>query len=115
MLIFGWGRRTNTKLGQFGPAPCPRCHNNALYQHIKQRRWFSLFFIPVIPYETHEFLVCEICSNGWLMSAGQSPEAMMQSLSDPYSLPPQAVQGTPGVLVPPFQNPQLPSDSAPNQ
>lgn len=40
---------------------CPRCHNTAPYVVHQLRTWFTLFFIPVIPYSTKYLLSCTIC------------------------------------------------------
>ena len=80
MLIFGWGRTTIQVLGEYGAAMCANCHNSALFRHIRKRRWFTLFFIPVFPYEAQEFLSCAVCSRGWQLMPGQLPQALIQSL-----------------------------------
>lgn len=60
-IIFGWPRRTK----DYGPAyytECMNCGNAAMYWLIKVRRWFTLYFIPVLPISTKScYLVCEVC------------------------------------------------------
>lgn len=60
-IIFGWPRRTK----EYGPAYplfCDHCKNDTVYHYIKQRRWFSLFFIPFLPLSrSKHYLVCDIC------------------------------------------------------
>ena len=63
MIIFGWGRRTRKDNGQIVLVTCPRCSNPVAYRWISVKTWFSLFFIPLIPYSSKHFLVCPICSN----------------------------------------------------
>lgn len=63
MIIFGWGRRTRKDNGQVVLVTCSRCNNPVAYRWISVKTWFSLFFIPVIPYSSKHFLVCPTCSN----------------------------------------------------
>lgn len=41
--------------------------------HIKV--WFTLFFLPVLPYESKHYLLCEICSRGIELDAQQVSKA----------------------------------------
>jgi len=63
-IIFGWGRRTMQTLGWLSPRTCSNCHNEGPWALVRIRRWFSLFFIPVIPYETDYVAMCPVCSRG---------------------------------------------------
>lgn len=40
------------------------------------RTWFTLFFIPVIPYENKHILLCEICSNGVVLGDASVDKAI---------------------------------------
>ena len=64
MIIFGWGKVTNKKYGPTMVTKCPNCHNETWLQLYMYRKWFTLFFIPVIPYSTNHLLLCEVCSQG---------------------------------------------------
>ena len=48
-------------LGEDRPVLCERCHNQVGYRFLEIRRWFTLFFIPVIPFSREHALVCPIC------------------------------------------------------
>jgi len=63
-IIFGWNNPTEKNYGATLPVKCPRCNNNVFMhlQHVKL--WFTLFFIPIIPYESKYYLSCEICGCG---------------------------------------------------
>ncbi len=61
MIIFGFGHQKATSLGNIGAMDCPRCHNTAPYVIHRVRTYFSLFFIPLIPYSTKYLLSCTIC------------------------------------------------------
>lgn len=60
MIIFGFSGRTKD-LGEAVPTECPRCHNQVFFHLMTRTRWFSLFFIPLIPYSSRHLLVCPIC------------------------------------------------------
>ena len=47
MLIFGWSTRSSVRgTGEFG---CPVCQAKRPFVVVDQQRWFTLFFIPIIP------------------------------------------------------------------
>jgi len=61
LLIFGMRSRSH----QHGPcvaATCPRCHNEVVLIYLVVTRWFTLFFIPVIPTSRRRMLLCPICN-----------------------------------------------------
>ena len=63
-ILFGWGHKANKDFGPTMPVTCPRCNNDTYWRLLRSRTWFTLFFIPVIPYENKHFLLCEVCQNG---------------------------------------------------
>lgn len=63
-FVFGWGRTTTSDEGPTVPLNCPNCKNDTWYHLVAYRRWFTLFFIPVVPYSNHTMLVCPVCSAG---------------------------------------------------
>lgn len=68
MIIFGT-RTTNPTAGQ-GQFNCPRCGPQKSYTHKKQKRWFTLYFIPVIPLGTAgEYVECDACAGTFDMEA----------------------------------------------
>lgn len=64
IVIFGWGHRTTKELGQKTLMYCPNCRNDRWWHLISYKTWFTLFFIPVIPYESKHLLYCGLCSHG---------------------------------------------------
>jgi endogenous inhibitor of DNA gyrase (YacG/DUF329 family) len=60
--IIGFGKETHEDLGPVLRVQCPRCHNIVDYHLIQSKTWFSLFFIPLLPYRTDYRLICPICS-----------------------------------------------------
>lgn len=68
MIIFGT-RTTNPTAGQ-GFFNCPRCGPQKPYTHKKAKRWFTLYFIPVIPLGTAgEYVECNACAGTFDMEA----------------------------------------------
>lgn len=60
MIIFGTGNRSKTvDMGQFY---CPHCETNRTYERKKAKRYFTLYFIPIIPIgDIGEFVECQTC------------------------------------------------------
>ncbi|WP_432404341.1 zinc ribbon domain-containing protein [Wukongibacter sp. M2B1] len=63
MIIIGLGRRTVKNYGPQKENYCDHCNNISNWELRKYTRWFTLFFIPVIPYSTKKVLVCPICGS----------------------------------------------------
>jgi len=60
-FIIIYGTRGMTSVGGAGRFHCPTCGKSA-YQHKKVRRWFTLFFIPMIPLDlAGEYIECGKC------------------------------------------------------
>lgn len=64
MIIFGTrGVTYNAATGDFY---CPACQGDGGYKHKRVRRFFTLYFIPVIPMNLHgEYVECERCKNAY--------------------------------------------------
>ena len=59
MLIFGW--RTKAKsLGQVERS-CVKCARLTMHNAIEAKKWFTLFFIPVIPLGSNYVNRCGVC------------------------------------------------------
>jgi hypothetical protein len=64
LLIWGW--RSLLKVLGVGEFHCPRCRADQSYQLVRPRRWFTMFFIPVIPLKWGEsFVRCSVCKAGF--------------------------------------------------
>lgn len=60
MIIFGTRGVTYTK--ESGTFYCPHCGPDKQYTHKRVRRFFTLYFIPVIPLDLHgEYVECKSC------------------------------------------------------
>src|SRR3954464_3087245 len=72
MLIFGFRSRAGV-IGR-GTFLCPHCGVDRSYSHKRMRRWFTLFFIPVIPLNVAgEFVECDTCRQGFKMIVLNTP------------------------------------------
>jgi hypothetical protein len=61
LIIFG--RRTMTRTASEGLFHCPRCGPERTYRHKQVKRWFTLYFIPVIPLGlAGEYVECGSCA-----------------------------------------------------
>ena len=60
MIIFGTRNRFKTiSTGQFY---CPRCQVQRTYEHKQAKRYFTLYFVPLIPMgDLGEFVECQTC------------------------------------------------------
>ena len=72
LLIWGW-RVLNAVLGT-GLFYCPKCQQDTQYQHVRPRRWFTLFFIPVIALNRLDpHVVCTRCKGTFYERVLQQP------------------------------------------
>jgi len=60
-VIFGYGNADNECAGQIYGESCPKCNSNKFSQLIRTTKWFTFFFIPLIPYSTRYWLHCPVC------------------------------------------------------
>jgi hypothetical protein len=67
MIIFGIGGGRRKDRGAALAMLCPNCHNQTFYRYTTVTKWFSLFFIPLIPYSTKHYLVCPVCTRAVLL------------------------------------------------
>lgn len=74
MLIWGW--KTIFRVVGNGVFSCPTCGADRNYQRRKAQRFFTLFFIPLIPVKTlGEFIRCTHCKNDFRESVLARPTA----------------------------------------
>jgi uncharacterized protein YbaR (Trm112 family) len=64
VVIFGWGAGEGKDLGETAPLACPNCRNEVFLHHIRSEKRVSLYFVPLIPYGTDEYLACPVCRHG---------------------------------------------------
>jgi len=71
VVIFGWGASKGEDLGEVAPCICPNCHNQVFLRHVRSKKSVRLYFVPVVPYGTDDYLVCPVCSRGLQVSSAQ--------------------------------------------
>jgi hypothetical protein len=72
VLIFGFGPGKAQDLGEVAPTLCPFCHNSVFLHFIRSKKSVRLYFVPVVPYGTDEYLLCPVCTRGLQLSSEQS-------------------------------------------
>ncbi len=72
LLIFGWRSRAH-KIGS-GQFYCPREGGDRGFEHKEARRWFTLFFIPVIPLNRlGDYVECTSCRSTYYTTVLDAP------------------------------------------
>jgi len=71
VVIFGFGPGSPEDQGEVAPCVCPNCHNQVFLHHVRSKKSVRLYFVPVVPYGTDEYLVCPVCSRGLQVSGAQ--------------------------------------------
>lgn len=79
MVIFGFGPGRQKDLGEVTPTVCPNCHNQVFLHHARSKKSVRLYFVPVVPYGTDDYLVCPVCSHGLQLSSAQLPHVRSMS------------------------------------
>ena len=71
VVIFGFGAGSPEDQGEVAPCVCPNCHNQVFLHHIRSKKSVRLYFVPVVPYGTDNYLVCPVCSRGLQVTDAQ--------------------------------------------
>lgn len=73
-ILWGWRiRKHEISAGQFH---CQSCAADAPYKLVEPRRWFTLFFIPVIPLDRQDrYVECAKCGGAYTEAAANIPAA----------------------------------------
>jgi uncharacterized protein YbaR (Trm112 family) len=71
VVIFGFGPGSPEDQGEVAPCVCPNCHNQVFLHHVRSKKSVRLYFVPVVPYGTKDYLVCPVCSRGLQVSDAQ--------------------------------------------
>ncbi len=64
VVIFGWGEGNVRDMGEVAPVTCPNCHNDVFLHDVRSDKRVSLYFVPLVPYGSNEYLACPICRHG---------------------------------------------------
>jgi tellurite resistance protein len=85
LIIFGL-RVFYRTIGQ-GAFHCQRCGGDREYRHRAGRRWFTLFFIPVIPLtNVGEHVKCAVCATRYRMGVLALPTAAQMQAALPAGM-----------------------------
>jgi hypothetical protein len=71
VLVFGFGPGSPEDQGEVAPCVCPNCHNQVFLHHVRSKKSVRLYFVPVVPYGTDDYLVCPVCSRGLQITGAQ--------------------------------------------
>src|SRR5262249_19035571 len=71
VVIFGFGAGSPDDQGEVAPCVCPNCHNQVFLHHVRSKKSVRLYFVPVVPYGTDNYLVCPVCSRGLQVSVAR--------------------------------------------
>jgi zinc-ribbon family len=76
-MLFLFGLRRKAKvLGQVDQG-CSKCGRQTVHSAVESQRWFTLFFIPVIPLGKSYSLRCNLC--GLTLSGSPGLKAQLSS------------------------------------
>jgi len=73
-MFFLFGVRNKTKAIGQTERPCAKCARPTMQTAVESRRWFTLFFIPVIPLGSSYVVRCNLCG----LTLKGSPELKTQ-------------------------------------
>ena len=62
-IIWGFGKQTRKVIGNVFYRKCAYCNTEQIWQLCLVRTWFTLFFIPVIPYGVEYQISCPNCKS----------------------------------------------------
>ena len=100
MIIFGF--RSFVKALGMLTLVCNHCHNPAAHRLVQRSRWFTLFFIPVIPLGFSRYTVCAYCATASKISKDDA-ERLLAGTSGPQA--PQPAPQLAPQAAPQFQTP----------
>jgi hypothetical protein len=79
VMIFGFGPGHPEDLGEVALCVCPNCHNQVFLHHVRSKKSVRLYFVPVVPYGTDDYLVCPVCSRGIQVKHAQLSDLRLMS------------------------------------
>lgn len=61
-----WGTKNTEKVYGYSQRSyqCGHCNNVSKYKIFRRRKWFALYWIPMIPMSSEYFISCPICNWG---------------------------------------------------
>lgn len=84
MIIWGWGGRVKDN-GPVAPFLCSNCNNLRIFHWVHTNKNFKLYFVPIVPYDSKELLLCPTCQYGMQVSREHLPQvAAMQAYTEAF-------------------------------
>lgn len=74
MIIFGRGKQFRKMFWPVEKLHCSHCNNDVVFWLERISTWFTLFFIPIFPYEVIYFFSCPVCKYGVKLSYAQAKD-----------------------------------------
>jgi len=74
-VLVGFGNELRRDHGPAVPVICPNCRNQTYLHLIEVKKRFSLFFVPLFPYDWSYYLLCDVCSRGIELNEEQFEKA----------------------------------------
>jgi hypothetical protein len=107
LILFGFRSRRKSLGTTF--MLCSRCQRPCAHAIARMQRWFTLFFIPVIPFKTTYFTSCAMCGSAFKIDREKAEQLAMAGREQDG----QQVEMTPDgpLSPPPVVTPEL-SESA---
>jgi len=62
ILLFGY--KTKPKIEGGFKHKCINCKRATIHSIVRVTKWFTLFFIPIIPFSNKLFVKCNLCGMG---------------------------------------------------
>lgn len=76
-VLFGFGHKTFNEKQLRDVTHCYHCNNVTNWILSRQTNWFTLFFIPVIPFKTEYQVYCPICKKGHKITQNEFDQKSM--------------------------------------
>lgn len=90
MIIWGWGKVTKRFLGAVFSRTCSYCNRTEAWQLCVLRIWFTLFFIPIIPYKKAYCITCPNCGS-YIEITKEQFEKIKLDITSSQSMPSEEV------------------------
>jgi tetratricopeptide (TPR) repeat protein len=91
-----WGYRSRNKVMGQVKSVCPQCRREGFQTVVRSRRWFTLYFIPLIPFSKKSIARCNLCGFQYAMNNDQVdalfPQAQAGAVAAPQAQPQKTTQ-----------------------
>ncbi len=87
-MFFIFGTRNREKRIAGGEFFCPACLSHSSYHHLRVARYFTLYFIPIFPFQTlGEFVRCLNCHKNFNTTVLQMTREQIEAQHAPWKCP----------------------------